>query len=745
MTRRRRRLSLSSLWLLILLVAPAIRADTPAAPPAAAPPSLSRLTALADHGHFDQVILALKARPQVLEDDSQARSLLQELELLKTHEAAATAQRHAEFSKAMAKMARDAQAHKIDDAMLALLDAHSLADDPASLMSEPAVKDLMARTAQRAAQAEKTGDWLEALSLYRELDMLFDYDSPYRTPMRLCERRVRLLRMYDPTELMRLYRLRAQRLASAAGKKGATTQPLEPVLGSETWQQQLTGVDLTTFEQAMSLAAHRHVSGGGYKPVLLGAINALQAVAETTALSQTFAGLRDHAKVALFDQALAKLQQQVTNMAEPSAVDAASVEDQIVSSNNATVDLPQAVLAYEMTDGALSNLDDFSNMFWPREMEELRRTTQGRFGGVGILLSQKRAGGQVRLMVVSPLRDSPALKAGIRPGDLIAAVDGVSTDGWSLDQAVRTITGPEGSTVTLGIERTGVSHILNFSLKRAIINIDSIKGWELKPDGSWSYIIDPVNRIGYVRLTQFIPQTADDLDHAVHEMQRTGGLNGLILDLRYDPGGLLPSAIQVANRFLRHGVIVSTVDADHKVREEWRARPDKCYGDFPLIVLVNEGSASASEIVSGALQAHGRALIVGVRSFGKGSVQDLFPMPPGSFDPKCYLKLTTQYYCLPNGRIIHRMPDSKTWGIEPDVVVKMTPQQEENCALFRQDVDILRDPPTPAATTQPVPTAQAILTKGIDPQLETALAILKTRLVSQQIALAQRAVPAGAP
>jgi carboxyl-terminal processing protease len=243
-------------------------------------------------------------------------------------------------------------------------------------------------------------------------------------------------------------------------------------------------------------------------------------------------------------------------------------------------------------------------------------------------------------------------------------------------------------------------------------------------------MIDPANRIGYVRLLQFTDNTTHDLREAVHQMQMQGPLNGLIFDLRFDPGGLLTEAVGVANTFIDRGVIVST---EGLVQPEVKtASPGEAMlKDTNVIVLINEGSASASEIVSGAIRYYAdhddiHALVLGQRSFGKGSVQNVWPL---TNDPRgAKMKLTTQYYKLPDGRILHRKPGSVTWGVEPHLKIDMLPDTESDAIKLRTDADVVPiDQNGKVITTAKTPDPQKLLDDGLDLQLQTALAILQAQ------------------
>jgi carboxyl-terminal processing protease len=420
------------------------------------------------------------------------------------------------------------------------------------------------------------------------------------------------------------------------------------------------------------------------------------------------------------------------------------------ATNRETVDLPDEVLVSEFADGAFAELDPFTSMIWPSDMEEFHKTTHGEFSGVGIQIQSDEEG---NLKVVSPLEDSPAYKAGIKAGDIITHINGKNAKNITTNQAVKNITGEKGTTVVLTIKSPdGKSK--DYSIRRETIHVASIKGWMRKPGGAWDWFLDPDNKIAYLRLKSFTPDTGAELKTAIDQIKNSGG-RGLIVDLRYNPGGLLTAAIEVCDKFLGDGVIVST----HPDRDTGnpatvaRARKDDDDSDLPLVVLVNQYSASASEIVSGCLKDQKRALIVGERTFGKGSVQMLFPLA----DRSAQLKLTTSHYYLPLGKCIHREENSTEWGVDPDVTVEMTPEQMRAAIDARDNMDVLRDDPAPtqgkqeklkdaadkaaedgkdAAAAPDAKAEKGAKKKDIlssDPQLSAALLLLRLQLAGAQI------------
>ncbi|MCF8117546.1 MAG: S41 family peptidase [Desulfarculaceae bacterium] len=304
-------------------------------------------------------------------------------------------------------------------------------------------------------------------------------------------------------------------------------------------------------------------------------------------------------------------------------------------------------LLTEAIKGMVSSLDPHSAYLTPEEYKDLQVETKGSFSGVGIVISMKDG----TLTVVSPIEDTPAFKAGVEAGDRIIKINGKLTKGMNLMDAVKVIRGPKGSKVTLTILREGMSKLKDISIVRDVIPIKSVR-YFLLDDG-----------YGLIRLASFQENTTDDLIAALNKLQdQKVPLKGLIIDLRTNPGGLLTEAVNVSDQFLDKGLIVSTRGRAPGQEMVFKATPHMTAGNYPIIVLVNQGSASASEIVAGALQDHHRAMILGTPSFGKGSVQTILPL-----EDKGALKLTTARYYTPAGRSIQAK------GIIPDLEVPFKP------------------------------------------------------------------------
>jgi carboxyl-terminal processing protease len=317
-------------------------------------------------------------------------------------------------------------------------------------------------------------------------------------------------------------------------------------------------------------------------------------------------------------------------------------------------------LVYGGIKGMLQELDPHTNFLSPDVFKEFESETSGEFGGIGIEITVQND----ILTVISPIEDTPAWEAGIKSGDKIVEINGVSTKGFSLAEAAQHMRGKTGSKVRMGIFREGFDKPKVFEIARATVKIHSVKMTDLD-DG-----------YGYIRLTSFIENSSIDLEKAIRTLEKDHKqIKGIILDLRRNPGGLLDQAIKISDLFLEEGTIVSTIGRNKREKEVVYAKKDGTMANFPLVVLINEYSASASEILAGALQDNQRALIMGQQSFGKGSVQSVVKLGDGSG-----LKLTVARYYTPSGRSI------QAEGIKPDVTIEDVDSEAFKKAIVKRDI-----------------------------------------------------------
>lgn len=334
--------------------------------------------------------------------------------------------------------------------------------------------------------------------------------------------------------------------------------------------------------------------------------------------------------------------------------------------------------------GVLGKLDPYSNYISPDELSRFKTSVESQFGGIGIQITIENG----QLKVLSPLVGSPAYKAGLQAGDAITKIEEKSTENISIDEAVRRLKGEAGTSVKITIVHPRSTKEETHTIPREIIHLDTVMGDTRNIDDQWDFMLDHDKHIGYIRVTSFSRETARDLQKAMAELQKQG-LKGLIIDLRFNPGGLLTSAIEISDMFIADGRIVSTSGRNSPERA-WDARKEGTFEGFPIALLVNRYSASASEIFSACLQDHHRAVIIGERTWGKGSVQNVIELEEG----RSALKLTTASYLRPNGHNIHRFPDSKEsdeWGVMPDkgYEVKLSDAEMGELVRYRRDRDIL--------------------------------------------------------
>jgi carboxyl-terminal processing protease len=380
---------------------------------------------------------------------------------------------------------------------------------------------------------------------------------------------------------------------------------------------------------------------------------------------------------------------------------------------NYVKDVDRRELLQAAIEGMMSKLDPYSSYISPEEMAQFSESVDQEFGGIGIQIYPDER--THRLMVVSPLPGTPAYRAGMLAGDTILEIDGKSAEGYSTDKAVSLLKGKPGTAVKLSILHPGTNKKEQVTLVRDVIHVATVLGDHYKPDGAWDFMLDKKDKIGYVRLTHFSRHSSIELEKAINQLLEEG-MQALVLDLRFDPGGLFSQATEIADMFIEGGTIVSTKGRNTTERT-WEAKKEGTFPNFPMAVIVNHYSASASEIVAACLQDHHRAVIVGERSWGKGSVQNVIELENGA----SALKLTTASYHRPSGKNIHRFPgasESDAWGVMPDpgYEVKFTPREtREYIDNYRRERDILSKNGPPASEFK-------------DRQLDKALAAVRTKL-----------------
>lgn len=351
---------------------------------------------------------------------------------------------------------------------------------------------------------------------------------------------------------------------------------------------------------------------------------------------------------------------------------------------------------YGAARGMTGTLDPFSQFMEPEIHREMKTETEGQFGGLGIRIAIRDS----ILTVITPLLGTPAYRLGILPGDKIIKIEGESTEGITIDQAIKKLRGTPGTQVTITIMREGLKEPADYTITREWIKLESVRSKMVDKD------------IGYVRLIEFTAKTDEDLDKALKELEEKG-MKSLVVDLRNNPGGLLNSAYEVTKRFLGdEKMVVYTQGRKPEQKQEFRSEKKAPYQNLPLIVLVNKGSASGSEIVAGALQDHKRAVIIGSPTFGKASVQSVFPLSDGSG-----LRLTTAKYYTPSGKVIQDK------GVTPDIVIEVA--KEVEAKLMAQEEMLY------AKEKEPEPVMKKDIVEDII--LKRAIELLKAKEIFSQI------------
>lgn len=404
---------------------------------------------------------------------------------------------------------------------------------------------------------------------------------------------------------------------------------------------------------------------------------------------------------------------------------------------NYVKDVDRRELMEAAIKGMMQKLDPYSSYIGPKDLDRFNQSVEQKFGGIGVQVRVNPATN--RLTVMTPLPGTPAYKAGVRPGDVIEEIEGKSTKGFTIDDAVKLLKGDIGEAVTIGIRHAGTLKTKRVRLVRAIIEVATVMGDHYKPDGTWDFMLDKKKKIGYIRLSHFSRRSAAEMREALESLKKRG-MKSLIIDLRFNPGGLLSQAIAIADLFIDDGRIVSTKGKNTEERV-WNATKAGTYTGFPMAVLVNRYSASASEILSACLQDHKRAVIVGERSWGKGSVQNVIDIPGAA----SALKLTTASYHRPSGHNIHRFPgakDTDEWGVMPDkgYRLRFALSEMQDYLDYRRDRDVLSKTGPPKSTYVDKQLAKAI--EALGKKSDNANA---NRPPAGKPARAAKAVPAAKP
>ncbi len=539
----------------------------------------------------------------------------------------------------------------IDNALAAAVRAFDNCTDQDEFRANEWLLELQSDALAKAAQLREKEEWLDAHGIYYQLSEIFTRSKSLKKLRRQCLSHARLELSYKP---------------------------------DAKWEDYLHGIEGRMVEEAMWKIDKYYVTDADFRSMTEAALEQLITLVSTPALQEVFPSLKNEFDRNDFTHRTERLIRRVHDASTFGQKNANAKFNRSMDINRQTIQLPDELIISEFMNAAMHTLDEFSSVIWPIEYKEFDKHTRGDFIGVGISISRPEG----RITVVTPLEDSPAYAAGIMADDVIIKVDGESTEKMSLTDAVKAITGPVNTSVTLTIQRPDVEDELDFELKRAKVTLQSVKGLARNQDDpqQWDFMLDEDMGIGYIRVGSFQGNTVAQLYQTITDLLDNHNLEGLILDLRFNPGGLLTSAVRMSELFLTQGDrIVSTKGERAANAWEIDAQHDGPFQDLPLVVLINGQSASASEIVSGALRDHHRATIIGERTFGKFSVQNLMQLA----GTDAHLKLTTAAYFLPSGKSLHRTPDAATWGVDPDIEVAVVPKELYQIAMLRRASDVL--------------------------------------------------------
>jgi carboxyl-terminal processing protease len=598
--------------------------------------------------------------------------------------------------------------NSIPDVLAVIAKAGEFADtdQKKELLNDPFVVKALATTVDRSAVLESEGKWLDAYASY------FYW-----------------LQAIDPNN--HGYTQHVEEILDRAGIAASFQDS-----PCESRKERFEGVEKRMLEKTIDVLDQYYVRNVDYAQMASKAIKRCDLLAQVlvtmcardpNVARENSLRVPDPGKVTAWSAALAGLRDEVERAGQGfGRGDLFATLDKVLSLNDTTVELPRQPLIAHFSEAALGVLDPYTVIVWPQQVQDFEKQMTNEFTGIGIEISRTKG----LLTVASLLPDTPAYKYGLDAGDVIELVDGVATKDMSLLCAVKKITGPKGTKVALTIRRPSESGPRTILVTRDRIIVPTVRGWQRTAEGKWLYMVDEAEKIGYVRITSFSGETAKDFETVLKDLE-SNGLRALILDLRYNSGGLLDSAVAICDKFLSQGLIVRTQPRDNVIGSFEYARPSKTHPDYPMVILINSGSASASEIVAGALAdpVHERAILVGTRTHGKGSVQGITYAPGGG----AQLKYTMAYYHLPSGQRVKSRDEvekegRKDWGVGPDVEVNLTSDEIRQMLETQRKNDVLaqmhREAGKGAVTRRTVEE-----TLRADPQLAVGLLVAKTKLI----------------
>lgn len=608
-----------------------------------------------------------------------------------------------EKSKFEEELSEKIQEHWLD-ALVQLSQAHVLAEqvDIAERVDPNVHQEIVDHSLAIAGGFEEEEEWLEAYNrVYYFLTALDKTNQQYDDLQERLMRQAMITEMYAPD----------------ANQMGVS------------WQDHRQDVSFSIISAALAALKQGYVEEVNFQEMADRAFEYCLLLAETDKVGETFESLKDEGAVATYRGSIELLADIAETIREEEFgyYQLLMFLKKVMKINDETVGLPEEVIMAEFADGAFSALDGYSYIVWPGDVAQFRKEMTNEFSGVGIAINKKDG----KLMVDSLLsKGAPAYKAGLDAGDVITHIDGQDTENITLEMAVKLITGRAGTEVVLTIDREGFEAPRDFPVMRGAVVVQTVKGLCRDGQGNWRYFLDPNEGIAYVRLTGFSGTTATNLRKIMEEL-RDQHMRALVLDLRYNSGGYLSGAIEVVDSFISKGVIVSSRYRPPN-REDYPATREGTFDDdLPMVVLINGISASASEIVSGALKDYGRAVILGTRSFGKGNVQTIHELRPSG----AQIKMSIAYYYLPSNRRVHRDPKDKAdedYGVEPDFKVALTGGQRQEQAKTQVSAGILhRDDLPSEARTWKVYAVDEVLADDL--QLQMAKLCLQAQLLGRSL------------